>query len=140
MHGRARLPSPPLVGRRDELALLADALDRAKAGRGHTIFLAGEGGVGKTRLATMAAERASEAGFTIAIGRGYPVETGVPYALFADALVPIFQGIGAAQLAMLTRGLGSDIGRLFPVLAPEGRGAPDAGRGRCCRTTTGRRC
>ncbi|NUR19803.1 MAG: AAA family ATPase [Gemmatimonadaceae bacterium] len=116
-----RFPPLPLVGRREELSFLSDALDRAKAGRGRTIVLVGEGGVGKSRLATMASEHAEGLGFTVAVGRAYPVETGVPYALFADALVPILTALEPGQLAMLARGAGGEVARLFPALAPEGR-------------------
>ncbi len=114
-----RLPSSPLVGRSDELSLLSAALERAQAGRGRTVFVAGEGGVGKTRLVTSVAERAAANGFTVAVGRGYPVETGVPYALFADALVPALRALDAPALAGATRGISGELGRLFPVLVPE---------------------
>src|SRR5689334_15039443 len=40
----------PLVGRDAERATLARALDDAERGTSSTIFLAGEGGIGKTRL------------------------------------------------------------------------------------------
>jgi predicted ATPase len=46
--------SAVLVGRRGELAQLRDALDTAAAGHGGLVLLAGEAGVGKTRLATEA--------------------------------------------------------------------------------------
>ena len=125
-----RLPSSPLVGRSDELSLLSSALERARAGKGRTIFVAGEGGVGKTRLVATVAEHAAANGFTVAVGRGYPVETGVPYALFADALVPTLRALDPAALATVTRGIGAELGRLFPTLAPEGSGyRNDAGRG-----------
>ncbi|MFL5560380.1 MAG: AAA family ATPase [Gemmatimonadaceae bacterium] len=125
-----RLPSSPLVGRSDELSLLAGTLDRARAGKGLTVFVTGEGGVGKTRLVTTVAEHAAANGFTVAVGRGYPVETGVPYALFADALVPTLRALDPAALATVTRGIGAELGRLFPALAAEGSGhRSDAGRG-----------
>jgi DNA-binding NarL/FixJ family response regulator len=41
----------PLVGRETESALLAEVLDRARAGKGTLLLLGGEAGVGKTRLA-----------------------------------------------------------------------------------------
>ncbi|CAA9310139.1 MAG: hypothetical protein AVDCRST_MAG40-912, partial [uncultured Gemmatimonadaceae bacterium] len=73
----------PLVGRDGELAAVAAWLDDVAAGRGGTTILAGPGGVGKTRLATAATARAAREGWTVAVGRAYPVETGVPYAVFA---------------------------------------------------------
>ncbi|HEX8860480.1 MAG TPA: AAA family ATPase, partial [Actinomycetes bacterium] len=45
-----RISSPVLVGRAPELARLAAALERAAAGAPATVLVAGEAGVGKTRL------------------------------------------------------------------------------------------
>jgi predicted ATPase len=45
-----RVSSPELIGRGPELAGLLDGLDRAAGGRFSAIFLAGESGVGKSRL------------------------------------------------------------------------------------------
>ncbi len=39
------------IGRKPELAVLTAALDDALAGRGQMVMLAGEPGIGKTRLA-----------------------------------------------------------------------------------------
>ncbi|MDN3020558.1 NB-ARC domain-containing protein [Streptomyces sp. S.PB5] len=57
VHGPGNLPPDPrgFVGRRRELALLAEELEN---GRGRLVTLVGVGGVGKTRLARQAAERA----------------------------------------------------------------------------------
>ncbi len=41
----------PLVGRKDALASLARAYERAQSGRGQVILISGEAGIGKTRLA-----------------------------------------------------------------------------------------
>ncbi|HYS69150.1 MAG TPA: ATP-binding protein, partial [Gemmatimonadaceae bacterium] len=71
----------PLVGRSTELALLSKTMDEATKGSGRSVFVVGEGGIGKTRLVTAAADRALKRGWQVAIGRAYPVETGVPYAL-----------------------------------------------------------
>ena len=117
----AKHPTPahssPLAGREAELAALAQALANAEQGRGGTIILAGESGIGKTRLATSIVEQASKRGFTVAIGRAYPVETGVPYAVFGDALLPILRALEPAMIAVLTRGGNAELVQLFPALA-----------------------
>jgi len=113
------MPRPdeaPLVGRSAELALLSQTIDEAAKGSGRTVFIVGEGGIGKTRLAAAAAERAARRGWNVATGRAYPVETGVPYALFSDALLPIVQKMDPAALSILTRGASADFGYLFPNL------------------------
>src|SRR4051812_4945122 len=96
---RSRGPFPlPLVGRDAELAALETWLDDTSSGRGGTTLVAGVGGVGKTRLVATVAERAAQQGWTVAIGRAYPVETGVPYAVFADALTGILRTLPPAAL------------------------------------------
>jgi DNA-binding CsgD family transcriptional regulator/tetratricopeptide (TPR) repeat protein len=67
--------------------MLEQALAAARAGRGATILVAGEAGIGKTRLAAEAAHRAREAGWQILLGRSIDlVGTELPYQPFADAL------------------------------------------------------
>jgi predicted ATPase len=51
------------VGRVPDLGELERALDAARAGSGATILVAGEAGIGKTRLASEVANRARDAGF-----------------------------------------------------------------------------
>ena len=84
--------------------MLGGLLDAAEKGRGTTLLLEGEGGQGKTRLALATAERATKRGWLVAIGRAYPVEVGVPYALFTDALLPLLRTLEPAALSVLTRG------------------------------------
>lgn len=108
---------PTLIGRQNELNTLFAALDAAEAGRGSTSFLLGEGGVGKTRLAATVAEEAARRGWRVATGRSYPTESGVPYAPFADALLPLLRSLNPAEAAVLSRGDTGDLASLFPVLA-----------------------
>ncbi|GAC1686905.1 MAG: helix-turn-helix transcriptional regulator [Gemmatimonadaceae bacterium] len=109
-----------------EMATLASAIDAADRGSGTTIFVSGEGGVGKTRLVGAAAELARERRWATAIGQAYPVEMGVPYALFADALTPVVSALDPSALAVMTRGAAVDLAQLFPVLAAR-TGAPARG-------------
>jgi DNA-binding CsgD family transcriptional regulator len=112
----------PLVGRAADLAALSAMLAAAVEGRGSAVFVAGEGGVGKTRLVEAVAARAAKMGFTTAVGRAYPVETGVPYAAFADGLVPVLRAMEPAQLTVLSRGGAAELRHLFPSLGPDGDG------------------
>ncbi|MEX0789291.1 MAG: BTAD domain-containing putative transcriptional regulator, partial [Actinomycetota bacterium] len=52
----------PIVGRRQELARLLAGLDRAEAGRGGTVLVQGEPGIGKTRLVQELLSRAAARG------------------------------------------------------------------------------
>ena len=94
------------------MTALGNWLDATTAGRGGTLLVAGVGGVGKTRLVATVAERAAQKGWTVAVGRAYPVETGVPYAVFADALTGILRGLTPAALTVLTRGDGGTLANI----------------------------
>lgn len=107
----------PFVGRANELSELGALLEEAAGGAGQTVLLFGEGGVGKTRLADTVADRARKRGWTVAMGRAYSVETGVPYALFSDALLPLLGELDAAQLALMTRGSSAELAAIVPALA-----------------------
>jgi hypothetical protein len=61
----------PLVGRDGDLAEIAAALDDADDGRGSLTLIAGEAGIGKTRLAEEAATLAAARGFQVLWGRSW---------------------------------------------------------------------
>jgi DNA-binding CsgD family transcriptional regulator len=113
MHVTSR---PSLVGRATELNTLVAALTAADSGAGSTVFVVGESGIGKTKLVEALVERAAGRGFATALGRAYPVETGVPYAVFSDALMPLLRAIEPSVLMLLTRGGAAELAQLFPAL------------------------
>ena len=113
------LPLTPFVGRFAELSRLTAALDAAARKRGGTHLLVGDGGVGKTRLCTAVIEAAEARGFARVIGRAYPVETGIPYALFSDAFVPMLRALPPSVVQVLARGATAELFVLFPVLRGE---------------------
>ena len=118
----SRRSASPLVGRTSELQTLTGALSAADDGHGQTIFVVGESGIGKTHLVTALSEQAITRGFTVAMGRAYPVETGVPYAVFSDALLPLIRGLEPSVLTLLTRGGTAELAQLFPALDGAQRG------------------
>ena len=62
-------PGPPLVGRAAELAFLDHRVAEAATGRGGLVFLVGEPGIGKSRLAEEAGDRARARGCRVVWGR-----------------------------------------------------------------------
>jgi DNA-binding CsgD family transcriptional regulator/tetratricopeptide (TPR) repeat protein len=110
-----------MVGRADELATLARVVTATTQDQGTTVFVAGEGGVGKTRLLQTAIEEAKRLGWNVAFGRAYPVETGVPYAAFADAFGPLLRDLGPGALDTLSRGARAELAVVFPTLDSEGQ-------------------
>ena len=115
----------PLVGRCNEIAALSAALDAAARGRGSVHFVVGEGGIGKTRVVTAVGEVAGGRKFERVLGRAYPVETGIPYALFADAFLPLLRALPSSVLQVLARGSVAELATLFPALRGEGVTAVD---------------
>jgi predicted ATPase len=111
-----RLKSLPHVGRSAELALLSEWLGDVRAGRGGIYFVGGQSGIGKTRLVEAIAERAARDKWSVSLGRVFPVERGIPYAVWSDTLLHLLQGLDAATRITLTRG-GNWLGTICPAFA-----------------------
>jgi len=77
---------PVLVGREEELDVLLAALDRAADGRGGAFFVAGEAGVGKSRLVREVARRAQARGLTVLAGRAVAGAVPVAFRPLAEAV------------------------------------------------------
>ncbi|MFN2555879.1 MAG: helix-turn-helix transcriptional regulator [Nitriliruptorales bacterium] len=82
---------PHLVGRAEDVAALGRALDEAWSGRGRTLFLLGEAGVGKTRLANHLAAEASRRQLTVLYGRAVESDQTTAFRALADALQACFR-------------------------------------------------
>ncbi len=118
-----RVSSPVLVGRQDELSQLEDALLSANRGDGRFVLVAGEAGIGKTRLATELTRRARKLGCGVLWGSCSEVELSLPYLPFVEA---IGNQLGEHDLALLRADLGpmtAELAQLFPQL---GDGTPAA--------------
>ncbi|MBB4964198.1 DNA-binding CsgD family transcriptional regulator [Saccharothrix violaceirubra] len=118
----ARLGSGiPLVARGREISRLRAALDEAAVGKAGAVLLAGDAGVGKTRLVDELAASAHPA--LVLTGRCLDVgETGLPYLPFTEALGQVRE---AGLLDLTTR---PALGRLLPELALPATPPPDTGR------------
>ncbi|WP_406300675.1 AAA family ATPase [Embleya sp. NBC_00888] len=76
-----------LVGRGEEVARLDEALAWGRAGDPCAVLLAGDAGVGKTRLLAEAAARAAGAGMTVLTGHCVDLgDVGLPYLPFVEVL------------------------------------------------------
>ncbi|WP_164010142.1 serine/threonine-protein kinase PknK [Pyxidicoccus trucidator] len=72
----AYLYRPDLAGRGGELGRLMDALDAASRGQGGRVFLGGESGAGKTRLALELASEATWRRMAVVTGECVPLDAG----------------------------------------------------------------
>ena len=114
-----RVVCPVLIGREIELTELEDALLAANRGDGQIVLLAGEAGVGKSRLATEVQRRAVKIGITVLSGGCSEADLALPYLPFLEALGNY---LTAADLDQVRKGLGSlrrELAHLFPQLEPE---------------------
>src|SRR5687768_2275613 len=101
--GGTAFKSLPHVGRASELTLLGNWLTDVNAGNGGVQIIAGQSGIGKTRLVKAIAERAERDRWVVTVGRVYSVESGVPYAVWSDALMQLLRGMDAGARNVLTR-------------------------------------
>ena len=103
-----------LVGRDEEVRYLKAALAAAAAGHGGTIFLAGEAGIGKSRLVRETAQAARAQGFAVLAGRSVAGGVPTPFRPYAEALA------SAGRAGRLPDG-----GELDPFLPALGRLVPE---------------
>jgi predicted ATPase len=119
--------SPVIVGRAAHLAFFDRILDDSRSGRGHTLLVSGEPGIGKSRLVSEGKRRAQHLGFATLEGWCFETDRSLPYAPVADLLRGhIFEcppeglagrlGPGAAEFVQVLPELA---GRLPGLRAPE---------------------
>src|SRR5213080_2242526 len=80
--------SPPaaIVGRQRELTQVMNQFEAARHGQAHVVLLAGDPGIGKTRLLDEIAMRATHNGAVILRGGASEAEGMPPYLPFLEAL------------------------------------------------------
>ncbi|MEJ8858600.1 AAA family ATPase [Variovorax robiniae] len=105
------------VGRRQEIAQLAKALDNARKGRGQVVLLAGSGGMGKTRLVQEMAAHAEAQGVSVLWGRCLEEPGAPPYWPWRQLIRGYLRGSGdPRQAETLGTGL-ADIASIVPEVA-----------------------
>jgi DNA-binding SARP family transcriptional activator len=113
------------VGRDDELAELVAALDSAVDGRGRLVLIAGEPGIGKSRLADALMEQARARGAGVLVGRCWEAGGAPAYWPWIQALrVAIADTENEALRAQLGPGA-ADLAQLLPELRGRFSGLPE---------------
>jgi class 3 adenylate cyclase len=115
---------PVMVRRDDELTLLEDALLSAFRGEGQVVVLAGDAGVGKTRLATETAHRAAKIGGTVLSGGCSEADLALPYLPFVEAIGNWLASTDPASVVERLGPAAAELAQLFPQL-----GAASGGQG-----------
>ena len=109
------ISSPVFVGRELELASLEALLDKAGAGEGTAVLVAGESGIGKSRLVAEFRRRARARGFTVLTGECLELAEGeLPYAPLVGALRSLLRGQDRAETEELLGGAREPLSRLLP--------------------------
>jgi len=124
-----RMPTPEprwaqaLVDREQEMRILRARLDAALRGEGSLVFITGEAGIGKTRLAHELRSYARLRGAQCLMGKGGEREGAVPYQPWSDIVkeyarwappLLVFKAVGtfATELAKLVPELGEKLGTI----------------------------
>jgi DNA-binding CsgD family transcriptional regulator len=113
-----RVTSATFVGREDELGRLHGALQSGASGTAGTLLIAGEAGVGKTRLVEEFAGRVGDqaqvlSGSCLQLSSG-----GLPYGPIVDALRGLIRSLDPAELDELLGPAPDDLIRLLPGAMP----------------------
>jgi class 3 adenylate cyclase/tetratricopeptide (TPR) repeat protein len=115
----------PFVGREAERRRLEQRLTEAIAGRGGAVMVAGEPGIGKTRLAEELAEQAQRAGTKVLWGHCFEGEWTPPYAPFTDAVEALAIASDPEELEADLRAGGPPLAQLVPALRKVLPGLPE---------------
>jgi AAA ATPase domain len=108
-----RTRAPALVGRATEIEEIERALQDAGRSSGSAVFVTGEPGIGKTRLAAEAVGRALDAGLVVLRGRGSTTGPAVPFRALTEALLSLAR-TGGHELVERLGPYRSVLGRLIP--------------------------
>jgi tetratricopeptide (TPR) repeat protein len=107
---------PPLVGRRREWQMLQAAWRTACRGSSRCVILAGDAGIGKTRLAEELMTWASRQGYTVAAARCYAAEGALAY---APVVAWLRSSALHARLVAMEAIWATEAARLLPELLTE---------------------
>lgn len=107
---------PIVIGRDDEIAALEQALRQTLEGHGQTILIAGEAGVGKSRLIAATRARADRLGILRLQGQCFEPDAALPYAPLADLLRARLADLPPETFASNPGIAAPELGRLVPEL------------------------
>ena len=116
MHLDHDVVCPTLIGRDSQLGAMRRLLSRTRERRGRVALIAGEAGVGKSRLLRAMTEEARAAGFFVLQGACFEAERAVPYAPLLD-LVRLFSSTASSALVAHVLGPAApELVTVFPEL------------------------
>jgi tetratricopeptide (TPR) repeat protein/KaiC/GvpD/RAD55 family RecA-like ATPase len=134
---RDRVPSPrpiavseiPLIDRIEEMRLLKEAVDRTILGEGGLVFLYGEAGIGKTRLARELRAYAHLRGMRVLYGRCpalFRMDGVPPYILWKEVIKDYLETCTLEQLDRVIGHYPAEVAKLVPELSEKLRTVPQS--------------
>jgi tetratricopeptide (TPR) repeat protein len=118
-----------LIDRADEMNLLREAVDRAVRGEGGVVFLYGEAGIGKTRLARELAAYARLLGMRVLSGRCpalFRMDGVPPYILWKEVVKDYLETCTPEQLYKVIGNYPIEVSKLVPELKQMLRTIPES--------------
>jgi DNA-binding SARP family transcriptional activator/tetratricopeptide (TPR) repeat protein len=116
----------PFVGRTVELEVLARAWEEVRNGSRRAVFIAGEPGIGKSRLVAQLASMAEESGGTVLYG-GCDEDLRVPYQPWLESLRPAIVHAPRDRIEWGVASRGTELSPLDPEVPPRGALRPPQG-------------
>jgi predicted ATPase len=114
-----RFTSRAFIGRAEELGRLEAALEQAGQGRPQPVLVAGDAGVGKTRLLAEFADRARQRGARVLVGGCVELgDIGLAYLPVVDALRGLADDPCPGSSADVVVGTGSYVGSRASRITP----------------------
>jgi predicted ATPase/class 3 adenylate cyclase len=107
----------PLVDRIDELEALKVMLEKTARGEGNLVFVAGEAGVGKTRVADELVALAKSKHITTLSGRCSRREGKIPYAPWIEMVREFVRGNPTQLLFKVVGNYGGEVAKIVPEIA-----------------------
>jgi DNA-binding CsgD family transcriptional regulator len=108
---------PSLIGRQSHISVLQHLLEQVLSGAGQVIVIAGEAGIGKSRLVKEVKASAVPAGMRILQGTLFEPDRSLPYAAVLDLFRRTFAASEPAEIARDVGSAGPELVKLLPELA-----------------------
>src|SRR5712664_1701116 len=107
---------PRLIGREEQLDALWRVAAGVATGAGQTVLVAGEAGIGKSRLVREFAGRLGRDGWVVQQGNCFERDRLLPYAPFLDELHALLTSLPPAEVERCLGPALPDLARLLPEL------------------------
>jgi adenylate cyclase len=126
---RVALKEIQLINRAEEMQVLREATDRAASGQGGVVFLYGEAGIGKTRLARELGAYARSRGMQVLSGRCpalFRMDGVPPYVLWEEVIKDYLEVCTPEQLFRVIGSYPIEVSKLVPELKQKLRTFPQS--------------